>query len=292
MLRSSSTVGTSFAAGQVPGDQDHEEQGGGNEFKHIAGQSQQNGDLDTQLIQNAADNNGSCSPDKADPAEQGRPDDDGRQAEYHLAGPHRGGKAAPLLADDAAGKRHQGVGDHQTQDLHAALIHGKGGHQGVVIPHRPQQQAVFGGKIPLQHQPDQHHQHQRDQQLAVQQRHAAQHRHHRGGGVDGIHRALHRQVGAGDLQVDGIQRRHGDDAGQQIPHLGPDMDQPGAEPRGCPDEQRDGQRQPGVHPTGQQHGGDGSPQRKAAVHRQVREVQDLIGDKNAVRQNGVNQSLR
>ena len=52
----------------------------------------------------------------------GHTDNHRRQAVHQLAGTHGGGEAAGFVADDAAAEGHQGVGDHQPQDLYCASV--------------------------------------------------------------------------------------------------------------------------------------------------------------------------
>ena len=195
------------------------------------------------------------------------------------------------MADDAPAQSHQGVGDHESQDLHVAPVLGKGGDQRGVVAHCPQQQSRLGLEIGVQQQLRHHRQHQRHHQLPPGHAQAAQHRHGGRGGEDGVHGPVDGQVGAGDLEVDGVKGRHGDDARQQVAHLQAHMDQAREQSNQCAYHQGDEQRQPGVRAPGQQQRGDGSSQGEGAVHPQVGEVQNGIGDIDAIGNHGIDQAL-
>ena len=195
------------------------------------------------------------------------------------------------MADDAARQGHQGIGDHQAQDLHRAPVLGQGGDKIRIVAHGPQQQAGLCLEIQVQQQLDDYRQYQGDHQLAAHEGHVAQNRHYRRGGENGVRPPVHRQVGTGDLEVDGEQSGHGDDAGQEIAHPQAYMDHAGEQTCQGAHSHGSHQSQPGVHASCQQDGGDCCAQGERAVHPQVGEVQNGIGDIDAEGNQRVNQAL-
>jgi hypothetical protein len=109
-------------------------------------------------------------------------------------------------------------------------------------------------------------------------------------GDDRIH-AQQGQVGpvAQDADVDRIEHGHGQNAGQQVGHLEPIMDgrgdKSGQHPAGKCQEQS-GQR---VHPAGQRGGHNHRAHGEAAVHGQVREIENTEGEKHPQGHDGVDQ---
>ncbi len=108
----------------------------------------------------------------------------------------------------------------------------------------------------------------------------------------GVHGPLHRQVGAvDDHQVDGEEGGHGDDTSQEVPDLQPHMDEARDETGQAAHHQRDGKRQVGVHAVDQQDRRHRGTQGEGAVHTQVGEVKNRIGDVDAEGDQRVNQPL-
>ena len=289
--------------------QHQQEQHGGDELQHIGGQTGVDGDLDTELIQDAAQQHGGGplgggqeaqalhlpqalgGLGAGEEADERDADDDRRQAKDHLADAHDGGVAPLLLAQDAAAQGDERVGDHHAQDLHVALVLGQGGDQGPVVTHGPQEQAGLGAEVEVQQKLHHNGQDQGNDELSPAQGQIAEQGHDALGGKDGVHRPLHGHVGPGDEQVDGREGRHGDDTGQQVPHAQAHVDEAGAQPGDGPRRRRAEQRRPGVHTLQKKDGRHRRAQGEAAVHGQVRKVQHRIGDVHPVGQQGVDQAL-
>ena len=289
--------------------QHQQEQCSRNQLHHIGGQSQAHGYLDAQLVEHTAQHHRRGALGGAQEAEgpglpqspgqlgagvevyDGHTDNHRRQAVHQLAGTHGGGEAAGFVADDAAAEGHQGVGDHQPQDLYCASVLGQGGHQGGVVAHSPQQQAGLRVEIGVQQQLDDDDQRQGHNQLPPGEGEIPKQGHHRGRGENGVRTPVDGQVGPGDLQVHREQGGHGDDARQQVPHLQLHVDQTGEKSRQTAHYQGGGQGQPGIDALGHQHRRDSGPQGKRAIHPQIRKVQNGIGDIHAVGDQGVDQPL-
>ena len=80
------------------------------------------GDPGTGLVDNGADDHCCGGLHPAEVFEQGGPDDDAGQADGDGTRTHGDLEVALLLAEDAAGKGHQAVGDGQAEDLHVPLV--------------------------------------------------------------------------------------------------------------------------------------------------------------------------
>src|SRR5574344_1248582 len=179
------------------------------------------------------------------------------------------GKQCAGQTDQTIGNRHaendHGTGVDALRTRHARV--GAGGADG---------QALLGGKVGVQRQLGQYHHRHHDQRAAyvVGQPVGLQ------DGEDGRF-ADDGNVGAAhDAQVDGVERNHHQDAGQQVHDFQAHVEQGGDDAGGGSGQcgQRGGQK--GVHAAGDAYGTDGTAQRKAAIDGEVGEAQQAKGNEN------------
>ena len=227
-------------------DDDDEQQHRRDEFEIKRGEAEAQCERHTALIEDGTEHDGGCRAQKAQAAKQLRADDDGGDGQNQRARAHRDIKIPLILAHDAAGERDERVGNRQTEDFHSAAVLGEAGDERGVIAGRAEQEARARGEIRIhQHldqQGDERHQdyggvgldacRQRGDELVFEER------------VEG--KELHVRA-PGDMQIDGIQPRHHNDARQQVTHVKSHVDHAGERARRRARQKRSGERQQGVH---------------------------------------------
>ena len=216
-------------------------------------------------------------------AQYGLPDDHGGQTDDHGAASHVHIGVALILTQQAAGHSHHGVGQRQTDDLHQAGVHALGpAHHGVAAGG-----AEGAAQLGAEEQDQQGHQHRRP---------AQQHR-QRGGDV---HLGQQYVDAAGrqglvrlaqDLQVHGPEHHLGQDARQN----GRDTQQHVEQARHRAGQQA-GQHgaqhgDPWAVAREQQHGTHRRAGAEGAVHGQVGNIQNFIGNVNADGHHAPDQAL-
>jgi hypothetical protein len=103
-------------------------------------------------------------------------------------------------------------------------------------------------------------------------------------GIDQRHVRL-----AHDAQVDGEQRDHRQDRGEQVEDLEAHVEHGGHHAGRSPRRHGDQRRKPGIDARDDQHRGDGRAERERAIDRQIRKIEDAECEVDAERDEGIDQ---
>ena len=233
-----------------------------------------------------------------DPAENDLADDHGGQADDDGAPAHVDIVGAVILAHQRPGQGNQPVRQHQPQHLGPVgvdalgpghVLVGAGGPQG--RPQLPAKEPVQNGDEGGGHQPHHHHGMPPDGvarfgALDKAQGHQQLVQHVLLGDGQG-----HRRFEGHDGHVHRVQPQLGEDARQDGGDAAHRMEQAGGQPRRHTGQQRGQHGKPHVDAAGKQDHEHRAPGTEGAVHRQVRDVQYLIGDVYADGHNAPDKAL-
>ena len=217
-------------------------------------------------------------------------DDDGGQADDDRAAPHADIDKALILRQQRAGEGDEAVGEHEAEHLIRVGVDALRARHVGVCAGCAQGAAALRAEEPIQQRDH------RDGQRRQNEDRVGKRQHTRVAGGDEqriiVDADRHIRLAAEDAQVDGIERKLGQNARQNRRDAHERVENARREAGEHADQKRRDHRDPHVAAADDEHGGHRAAGCDAAVHRQIGHIEDSIGNIHANRHDAPDHALR
>ncbi|MPN02124.1 hypothetical protein SDC9_149337 [bioreactor metagenome] len=280
-----------------PRDQRENEQRRHEQLEIFRRQTERQRNGEARLVRNAAEYHRRGRADTPKAFEQAQADDDRSQPQHNHASSHLLVGRALRLRDDRTGKRRKPVADGKTRDFTLPGIAGEHGYKPRVVARCAEQQPALGAQKRVQQNFADDHERKTHHKLAdveaadgFRYQRRGKRRENRGLAEERSH-AVSAVEQKQDDEVHREQRREHQNSAEQRTNLQLNVQNPCDTAKARAREKRREQAEPRVYAVENQHARKDRPQRHGAVHGQVGEVENAVGQVNAKGEERVHQPL-